>query len=128
MLALLAALGGPIAGLFGKTVTKKVAGAIGGAVLVVVVVGGFFIAKAIYDRNLISNHDAGRSAQIANDTTSADRAADAASQNRLAEFEASVENIQNAAAVARAADPVEAARSVGPVTRSYYDTLPEKKK
>lgn len=128
MLALLAALGGPIAGLFTKNVSYKMAKVVGGITLAVLLVGGFFIAKAIYDRNLISNHDAGRSAQIANDTVAADRAADEEAAKRQAEFEASQANIADAAAKARAADPEGAAKPVGPVSKSYYDTLPEKKK
>ncbi len=128
MLTLLAALGGPIASLFTKNVSFKMAKIVGGVAFAVLLVGGLFIAKAIYDHNLISNHDAARSAQIANDTLEADRVAGAASYNRTAEFEATQDKIANAAAEARAADPVNAAKPVGPVSQSYYDTLPEKKK
>lgn len=128
MLRLLAALGGPIAGLFVPTVSYKLAKIVGAIVAAVLLVALLGIGKCSYDRALIRDHDAGRSAAISNDTVNADRAADAAAANRQAEFQASQANLTNAAAEARAADPAGAAKPVGPVSKSYYDNLPEKKK
>jgi predicted lipid-binding transport protein (Tim44 family) len=127
MLALLAALGGPIAGIFVKGPSERLSKIVGGAAAVFLVLALLGLGKCAYDRNLIAQHDATRDAQIANATVGADRAADAAAANRTQAFQNSQAVLENAAAGAKAADPQGAAKPVGPVSKSYYDNLPDSK-
>lgn len=128
MLALLAMLGGPIAGLFTSKVSFTMAKVVGGIALAVLLIALLGIGKCSYDRAIINAHDDKRDATIANSTVTADRAADAAAANRAAVFQNSQDVLTNAASAARAADPTGAAKPVGPVSSSYYDNLPDRKK
>lgn len=128
MLRLLAALGGPIAGLFVTAPSYRLAKIVGGVVAALALVALLSVGKCVYDRNLIEQHDSNRDREIAEDTTKADRTADEKAAPRQAEFQNSQDALANAAASAKAADPEGAKKGVGPVSRSYYDTLPEKKK
>lgn len=128
MLALLAALGGPIAGLFTKNVSYTMAKVVGGVAAAVLLVALLGIGKCSYDRSIISAHDDKRDATISNSALNADRGADAAAANRTAAFANSQDVLTNAAGAAKAADPQGAAKPVGPVSSSYYDNLPDPKK
>lgn len=111
----------PFAGaLVGKTILGKVIGpkaskAMALAGLIVLLVAGFFIAKALYDRSVIKQHDANQRA----DTAIADRQADgnAAVQRRADDARSATESQQIQEAIHEAGpDPI--ARR-----RAYYECV-----
>jgi uncharacterized protein HemX len=110
-----------ILGLFGKGWTDKAAkiAGIGAAVVLLVLVLG--IGKCSYDRSVIERHEG----KVHEQAREADHAADLAHEKRRAEFDAQQDQIAAAAAEAAQRDPEGAAKPVGPVSRSYYDNLPE---
>jgi F0F1-type ATP synthase membrane subunit b/b' len=124
----LARLGARIAGVFIPAPTARTAKVVGIAAIIIAVVLLLGLGKCAYDRALIRNHDANRNAEISNSVTEADRYAGKRGDARKAEFQATEKAQEKAAEAAKAADPENAAKGVGPVSRSYYDTLPEAKR
>lgn len=86
------------------------------------------VAKCSYDHAVISAHDKQQAAEQAQKDVKALQAADEAERQRQADFGQSQDRLASAAASAAAADPTAAAKPVGPVSRSYYDNLPEKRR
>jgi len=82
------------------------------------------VAKCTYDQSVIDRHND----KIAEDVLDADREANKALASDQAEFNDSQDRLETAATEAAKADPTGAAKPVGPVTKSYYDNLPEKKR
>ena len=82
------------------------------------------VAKCSYDNSVIAKHEA----QIADDVLEADRKANEDLAKDQAEFNKGQDRLETAATEAAKADPSGAAKPVGPVTKSYYDNLPENKR
>ena len=70
---------------------------------------------------MIEDHEAG----VLGKAREADHTADAATAPAKARFEAEQARLAEEAAKAARGDPTGAAKPVGPVSRSYYDNLPE---
>lgn len=127
MLAFIATVGSFVPGLFGKKLSFKAAKIVGGVILVALLVGLLLIGKWAYDASVIADHEAHQRAENAEKITKADRAADNATEPDVQAFQNQQIEIEEAMTEARRADPKGAASTVGPVTRSYYDSLPEPK-
>lgn len=123
MLALLASVGGFIPGLFGKSVSPKIAKALGGVILLVLLVAILSLGKCAYDRSVINQHDAEVRAESAEKQLEADRQADAETAAKAAKLDETEKKLDEATRDAAKADPAGAAGKVGPVTESYYETL-----
>lgn len=121
-----ARLGGFLAYLVGKTdLPIKTARIVGAVALVALGLSALLISKAVYDHRLIARHEAAQRAETAEATVRADRDADKATAGAEAAFDASQDRLSRAAVEAARRDPVGAGQPVGPVSRSYYDNLPE---
>lgn len=92
-----------------------------GAILLLVVLP---LGKCAYDRSVIRKHEAA----TALDAAKAENAADKVLVQDQRQFEAEQQQLEQAALEAKMQSPVEAAKPVGPVSRSYYDNLPEKRR
>jgi hypothetical protein len=101
--------------IFGKVIGGRASKALVIAGLITLAVAGFFIAKALYDRSVIEQHDANQRA----DTAIADRKADgnAAVQRRADDARAATESQEIKEAI-HEAGPDPAARR-----RAYYDCI-----
>lgn len=82
------------------------------------------VAKCSYDRHVISQHEQ----QVQLDAAKAENAADKKLVEDQKKFEQQQDRLSDAASDAARSDPTGAAKPVGPVTRSYYDNLPEKRR
>ncbi len=82
------------------------------------------VAKCSYDKSVISEHEK----QVQIDDLKAQRSADKVLVEDQKQFEAGQRRLEDAATEAARSDPSGAAKQVGPVTRSYYDNLPEKRR
>lgn len=126
MLQLVASIGGFLPGLFGKEVSYKVAKVIGFVILAILLVLILSLGKCAYDASIINQHEAADRAEKAEKQLEAERKADeeaAATATELAQTKADLEAATSEAAKA---DPEGAAKEVGPVSKSYYDTLRKK--
>ena len=128
MWSLVAGIGGSVAKLFGfSQVKSKAAKIIGSAALIVAVVALFSLGKCAYDRSVVNEYQTEQRAVDAETALNADFIADQAERKRWADMEAENARMEEAASAAARADPVGAAKPVGPVSQSYYDNLPQKK-
>lgn len=128
MLAFLGSVGSFLPGLFGKQISFGAAKTLGAVILVILFLGLASLGKCAYDKSVINDYEAGVQAKVANDTLAADRAADQATANQIAQFEVEQDRLEQAAANAARAHPSGAAGTVGPVSQSYYDNLPAQPK
>lgn len=124
---LLASIGAFLPGLLGKQVAEKTAKVLGIIILAILFVAILGLGKCAYDASVIEQHESADRAQKAERQLDAERRADEqaeATANELVETKAELD-----AATAEAArrDPEGAAKQVGPVSQSYYDTLRQKK-
>lgn len=125
---LLASIGAFLPGLFGKQIAEKTAKVLGIITLAILLVAILGLGKCAYDASVIEQHEAADRAEKAERQLEAERRADEeaeATANELAETKAELD-----AATTEAArrDPEGAAKQVGPVTESYYDTLRRRQK
>lgn len=128
MLQFIASLGNLIPGLFGRKLAYQTAKIIGFAILALLVVLVLILGKCSYDASVVNRAETEHRAEAAERQLAADRAADAEMANKAAAFDNSQEHIEQLTRDAAKADPKGAAEPVGPVTRSYYEGLPRRKK
>lgn len=81
------------------------------------------LGKCAYDNSVIDDYTKDVQLGAAKSEIKADRTL-VADQKK---FDAEQRQLEQAAREAKMQNPVEAAKPVGPVSRSYYDNLPEKK-
>lgn len=124
----LLSLGTFIPGLFGRTISEKVAKIIGGLILLALVLLVLAVGKCAYDKGVVNNAEVKHDAAVATQTLAADRAADAALENKAAAFDETQAKLEQVTRDAAKADPKGAAQPVGPVTSSYYAELRKKEK
>lgn len=127
MLQVVASIGAFIPGLFNKTLSYKAAKAAGFAIIALLVLALLVGAKYAYDLSVVNAYKAEVATQARAKRVKAEAAADAeaeADKLKLKQVEAKLEA---AATEAVKADPTGAAKTVGPVTQSYYDTLRKEK-
>lgn len=117
------ALGAFLPGLFGKTLPAKYTKLLGTALLILGALLLFGLGKLAYDASVIAKHEAEQRAEIARKQLEADRAADAKAAEDARKLAESQKQLEQAARDAAKADPTGAAKPVGPVSQSYYDTL-----
>lgn len=128
MWTLIASIGGFLPGVFGKQLSFKAAKYVGVFVLIVLAVLLFFGARAAYNSSVISRYKAEVEGETYKAAREADHKADAEEQKRMENLAAENDRLESEAAKAAQRDPVSAGKTVGPVTSSYYDNLPEKKR
>lgn len=127
-MSLLMSIGAFLPGLLGRKVSEKVAKVLGIITLGLLLIAVLSLGKCAYDASVIEQHESTDRAEKAEKQLDAERRADeeaAAQATELAETKAELD-----AATAEAArrDPEGAAKPVGPVSQSYYDTLRQKEK
>lgn len=128
MLTLIASIGGFIPKLLGKDVTYKTARVLGFILLAILLVAILSLGKCAYDASIINQHEAEERAEKAERQRDAERKANekaSADATALATTEA---KLDQALADAAKKNPTEAAKHVGPVSQSYYDTLRENRR
>lgn len=125
--AFIVSLGAFVPGLFGKQISQKLAKGIGIAVLIALLAAVLAIGKCSYDASVIETHEAAQKVKDAEAVAGADRDADTATEPDVQAFQNEQIRIDEAMTEAARSDPKGAASTVGPVTRSYYDTLPPAK-
>lgn len=81
------------------------------------------VGKCAYDRGVIDDY----TQDVQLDAAKSEIKADRVLVKDQKQFEAEQRQLEQAAREAKMQSPVEAAKPVGPVSRSYYDNLPEKK-
>lgn len=121
-------IGSIVAGVFGKTVSDRAAKVLGMIAFALLVVALFLGGKALYDRKLIRDHEAAEYAKDVEAALKGERAANAGQADRDKASADLHDKIDAATDEAAKADPAGAAKSVGPTTKAYYDTLRKEKK
>lgn len=91
------------------------------AAVVILLIVVLPIAKCAYDNSVIDRHNN----EIAADVRKADQGADKVLAEDQKTFASEQARLEQMARDAKMQDPTGAAKGVGPVTRSYYDNLPE---
>lgn len=127
MLTFIASIGSFLPGLFGKQISFKAAKIVGGILLALLLVAILGIGKCSYDKSVVNTYVVEHDAEAAKKTLAADRAADAAVENKAAQFDEVQAKLEEVTRDAAKADPVAAGTKVGPVTSSYYDELRRQK-
>lgn len=128
MLKFIASVGSLIPGLFGVKLSYKAAKVIGFVLLAALAVGVVIVGKLAYDASILNRYKTEQAAAKATRDLSAERAANAKARENEAKLAETQTKLDEAAGIAEKAQPVEAAKAVGPVTQSYYDTLRKEKK
>lgn len=120
-----APLGVLIAGFAGKVIGPQSTAAkvIGWIAVVTLAVILFVAGKAIYDASVIDEHERDVRAELNEDVIEGEQAASAAQRKRDRAFDESQATIQEGMNDAQQNDPDGAAKPVGPVSQSYYDSL-----
>lgn len=126
MLKIIASIGNLIPGLFVYTLPCKTAKIIGLVLLGLLLIAVLSLGKCAYDASVIDRHEAEERAEKAERQLEAERRADEEMANRAAAQEETQRRLDEAIRNAAQRDPEGAARPVGPVTDSYYDTLRKK--
>jgi secreted protein with Ig-like and vWFA domain len=121
------ALGAFLPGLFGKTLPAKYTKLLGTALLILGAILLLGLGKWAYDASVIAQHEARQRAEVARKQLEADREADAKAAEDARKLAQTQKELEQAARDAAAADPAGAAKPVGPVSQSYYDTLRKQK-
>jgi hypothetical protein len=128
MLPFIISVGNIIPRLFGKQLSDRTAKIVGILLAVALALMVFGVSKCAYDASVINRYQTERDAEAAKRTLQADRDADEATVNQAAELAETQQKLDEATNDAKARDPEGAARKVGPVTESYYETLRKKEK
>lgn len=123
MLSLIASIGAFIPGLFGKQLSFKAAKIAGFVSLAVLLVAVLSLGKCAYDASVVNKYKTEQRAKEAKATLDAERRANAEALARQLDEAERQGRLDAATAEAAKADPTGAAKPVGPVTKSYYDTL-----
>ena len=126
MLSLIASIGAFIPGLFGKQISFKAAKIAGIGLLLVAAVAIFSLAKWSYDRSVINQYSAEAEATALGKELDAQRKADEEAAAQATELAQTHEALDRAGIEAARQNPSQAAQPVGPVSKSYYDTLRHK--
>jgi uncharacterized protein HemX len=119
-------IGAFLPGLFGKQVSEKVAKVLGIIALGLLLIAVLGLGKCAYDASIIEQHESAERARKAQKQLEADRAADQATEQQARDLVETQQQLEEAQAEAARRDPEGAAKPVGPVTESYYDTLRKK--
>lgn len=123
---LIMSIGAFLPGLFGKQVSEKVAKVLGFIALGLLLIAVLGLGKCAYDASVIEKHESAERARKAEKQLEADRAADEATEQQARDLAETQQQLEEAQAEAARRDPEGAAKQVGPVTESYYDTLRKK--
>lgn len=123
---LIMSIGAFLPGLFGKQVSEKVAKVLGIITLGLLLIAVLGLGKCAYDASIIEQHESAERARKAQKQLEADRAADLATEQQARDLVETQQELEEAQAEAARRDPEGAAKPVGPVTESYYDTLRKK--
>lgn len=125
-MSLIMSIGAFLPGLFGKQVSEKVAKVLGIIALGLLLIAVLGLGKCAYDASIIEKHESAERARKAEKQLEADRAADLATEQQGRDLAETQQELEEAQAEAARRDPEGAAKPVGPVTESYYDTLRKK--
>lgn len=125
-MSLIMSIGAFLPGLFGKQVSEKVAKVLGIIALGLLLIAVLGLGKCAYDASIIEQHESAERARKAQKQLEADRAADLATEQQARDLVETQQELEEAQAEAARRDPEGAAKPVGPVTESYYDTLRKK--
>lgn len=128
MLSIIATIGNFVPGLLGKELSGKAAQIVGWIVSAALLLALLSLGKCAYDDSVINKHETEERAKQAERQLQAERDANAKMAQHAAEYAAQQKTLEDAAAEALRRDPVGAAKPVGPVSQSYYDSLPKKEK
>lgn len=124
---LILSIGAFLPGLFGKQVTPKIAKVLGIIILVIVGAAAITLGRYAYDASVIAKHEANDRAVKAERQLEAERQADKEAEATATELAETKAELDRATAEAARSDPEGAAKEVGPVSQSYYDTLRRQK-
>lgn len=127
-MALLATIGGFLPGLFGKQIPYKMAKVAGIGILIVVVIAILSLGRCAYDQSVIDEYQTEQRAESAEAALEAERQADKATADEIADLRDETETLEKAVAEAERNEPAKTKAPVGPASQSYYDNLPEGKK
>lgn len=119
MLQFIASIGGVIPGLFGKRLSFGAAKVAGFATLAILALAVISLGKCAYDASVIDKYQTEQAAKSRESERRANRI-DASEDAKEIELQ---DKLGDAADEARRADPAGASQPVGPVTKSYYDTI-----
>lgn len=125
-MSLIMSIGAFLPGLFGKQVSERVAKVLGIVALGLLLIAVLSLGKCAYDASIIEQHESAERARKAQKQLEADRAADLATEEQARDLVETQQELEEAQAEAARRDPEGAAKPVGPVTESYYDTLRKK--
>lgn len=125
-MSLIMSIGAFLPGLLGKQVSEKVAKVLGIITLGLLLIAVLGLGKCAYDASIIEKHESAERARKAEKQLEADRAADLATEQQGRDLVETQQELEEAQAEAARRDPEGAAKPVGPVTESYYDTLRKK--
>lgn len=125
-MSLIMSIGAFLPGLFGKQVSEKVAKVLGVIALGLLLIAVLGLGKCAYDASIIEQHESAERARKAQKQLEADRAADLATEEQARDLVETQQELEEAQAEAARRDPEGAAKPVGPVTESYYNTLRKK--
>lgn len=128
MLPFIASIGAFVPGLFGKKLSFKAAKIAGIATLAVLLVAILSLGKCAYDASVVNEYKVEQRAKQAEETLEAERRANAEEMARQLDEAETQGRLDAATNEAAKADPTGAAKPVGPVTKSYYDTLRKEKR
>lgn len=126
MWPIIASVGAFIPGLFGREISFKAAKVVGVIVSIVLAILFLYGAKSLYDYSVVRADRAERAAALAEAARKADHEADEKARKGAAREAETQKKLDDALREAADRDPVGAKSPVGPVSRSYYDTIPEK--
>lgn len=124
---LIASIGAFLPGLFGKQVSEKVAKVLGFIALGLLLIAVLSLGKCAYDASIIEQHESADRAEKAERQLDAERRADEEAEATASELAETKADLDAATAEAARRDPEGAAKEVGPVSQSYYDTLRRQK-
>lgn len=128
MWRLVAGIGGSLASLLGfKNLEYKIAKIVGTVVVIVGLIAILGLGKCAYDKSVVNEYKTEQRAVDAEAAVEADKIADDNERDRIEVMEEDNARLTKAAEEAERQDPVAAAKSVGPVSQSYYDNLPKKR-
>lgn len=124
-----APIGVLLAGLAGKVIGPQSTAAkiIGWLAVIAAAVVLFLIAKTIYDASVVDEHERDVRAELNEDVIDGEQKASAAQREADQQFAEEQADIEEGMNDARESDPDGAARPVGPVSQSYFDSVRDDK-
>lgn len=128
MLPFIINIGNVIPAIFGKKLTDRTAKIVGILLVIALAILIFGVAKCAYDASVVDRYVQQHDAEAAKKQLQADRDADEATANQAVELVETQKKLDEATRDAAQRDPEGAAKAVGPVTESYYETLRKKEK